>query len=86
MVAEYGHGGVEAVVLERQILGMRPNDGSGVCRALAIITSDGSTDTTSRSRGSYAPVPAPTFRTVRASPSACQIAVASRGSSRRVAL
>ncbi len=51
----------------------------------AIITSDGSTAITSRSRGSYEPVPAPTFTTDRASPSAATIAAAIRGSSRRVA-
>jgi hypothetical protein len=49
----------------------------------AIITSDGSTATTSRSRGSYAPVPAPTFTTLRASPSAAWILARIRGSSRR---
>jgi hypothetical protein len=49
----------------------------------AIITSDGSTAVTSRSAGSYAPVPAPMFTTVRASPSAARILAAMRGSSRR---
>ena len=51
----------------------------------ARITADGSTAVTSRSRGSYAPAPAPTFSTVRASPSAAWIAAAIRGSSPRVA-
>src|SRR5438477_11964704 len=40
---------------------------------------------TSRSRGSYEPAPAPTFTTVRASPSASQMGLASRGSSTRTA-
>ena len=48
-----------------------------------IITSEGSTAVTSRSVGSYGPVPAPTFTTVRASPSAARILAPMRGSSRR---
>jgi hypothetical protein len=51
----------------------------------AIITSDGSTATTSRSCGSYDPAPAPTFTTVRASPSAARIRAAILGSGRRTA-
>jgi hypothetical protein len=52
----------------------------------AIIVSDGSTATTSRSAGSYAPVPAPTLTTVRASPSAARMRRGIRGSSRRTAV
>jgi len=52
----------------------------------AIITSDGSTATTSRSCGSYDPAPAPTFTTVRASPSATRMRAAIRGSSRRTSV
>lgn len=37
-----------------------------------IITGEGSTAVTSRSRGSYEPIPTPTLRTVRASPSAAR--------------
>ncbi len=48
-----------------------------------IIVSDGSTATTARSAGSYDPAPAPTFTTVRASPSARRITAAHRGSGRR---
>src|SRR5580704_290916 len=51
----------------------------------ARMTADGSTAVTCRSGGSYAPVPAPTLTTVRASPSAAQIRAASRGSVGRVA-
>ena len=51
----------------------------------ARITADGSTAVTSRSRGSYAPAPAPTLSTVRASPSAAWMIAAMRGSSARVA-
>jgi hypothetical protein len=50
----------------------------------ARITGDGSTAMTLRPGGSYEPVPAPTFSTVRASPSAAQIRAAIRGSVRRV--
>ena len=46
----------------------------------AIITSEGSTAVTSRSVGSYEPVPAPTLTTVCASPSAFQMGSASLGS------
>jgi hypothetical protein len=49
------------------------------------MTADGSTAVTSRSDGSYDPVPAPTLTTVRASPSAAQIRAAIRGSAGRVA-
>src|ERR1700733_7418964 len=48
------------------------------------MTADGSTAVTSLSGGSEEPVPAPTFSTVRASPSAAQICAAIRGSVRRV--
>jgi hypothetical protein len=51
----------------------------------ARMTADGSTAVTSRSDGSYDPVPAPTLTTVRASPSAAQIRAAIRGSAGRVA-
>ena len=51
----------------------------------AIIVADGSTASTSRSAGSYEPVPAPTFNTDRASPSASRISAASLGSGLRVA-
>jgi LCP family protein required for cell wall assembly len=44
------------------------------------MTAEGSTAVTSRSLGSYEPVPAPTFRTVLASPSAAQTCSAIRGS------
>ena len=50
---------------------------------LRIISSDGSTAVTSRSTGSYDPVPAPTFSTLRASPSAVWIIAAMRGSGLR---
>src|SRR4029450_5019488 len=50
----------------------------------ARMTADGSTAVTSRSEGSYEPVPAPTFNTVRASPSAAPTCAAIRGSVRRV--
>src|SRR5262245_21159506 len=48
------------------------------------MTSLGSTAMTYRSSGSYDPVPAPTFTTDRASPSASRMADEIRGSSRRV--
>jgi len=47
------------------------------------MAGSGSTAVTSRSRGSYAPWPAPTLTIVRASPSAAWISAAIRGSSRR---
>ena len=50
----------------------------------ASITAEGSTATTSRSRGSYAPLPAPTLTTLRASPRARAICCSMRGSDRRV--
>jgi len=50
----------------------------------ARMTADGSTAVTSRSGGSWEPVPAPTFRIVRASPSAAQTCAAILGSVRRV--
>jgi hypothetical protein len=50
---------------------------------LAIISEEGSTAITSRSRGSYEPVPAPMLTTLRASPSAAQILASMRGSARR---
>jgi hypothetical protein len=40
------------------------------------MTGEGSTATTRRSPGSYAPVPAPTFTTLAAVPSACSIRAA----------
>ena len=46
-------------------------DPGGRC---ASITADGSTAATGRSRGSYEPVPAPTFTTGDASPSAVRSA------------
>jgi hypothetical protein len=49
------------------------------------MTADDSTAVTSRSKGSQEPVPASTFSTVRASPSAAQTCAAIRGSVRRVA-
>src|SRR5262249_56841709 len=52
-------------------------------RRWRIIVSDGSTATTGRSRGSYAPAPAPTFTVGRTSPSARVIAPAMRASGRR---
>src|SRR4051812_25103356 len=52
----------------------------------ARIISDGSMAITSRSGDSYEPAPAPTFATVRASPSARSMAAAMRGSVRRVAV
>ena len=52
----------------------------------AIIVSDGSTAVTSRSAGSYAPAPAPTFTTVRASRRAARMRAAIRGSSRRTSV
>ena len=70
----------------------KESSGNGRCSAAAstagpapagrwpIITADGSTAVTSRSRGSYEPVPAPTLTTVRASPSAARIGSAGRGS------
>src|SRR6185437_14430223 len=51
----------------------------------ARMTADGSAAVTSRPGGSYEPVPAPTFSTVRASPSAAQTCAAILGSVRRVA-
>jgi hypothetical protein len=50
----------------------------------ARMTADGSTAVTSRSEGSQEPVPAPTFSTDCASPSAAQTRAAIRGSVRRV--
>ena len=52
VVAEHRHGGVEAAVLERQLLGDRAHTGAAPSGRWAIITSDGSTATTSRSAGS----------------------------------
>ena len=52
VVAEHGHRGVEAAVLERQLLRVRAHDRRGALGRWAIITSEGSTATTSRSRGS----------------------------------
>jgi hypothetical protein len=49
----------------------------------ASITADGSTAATGRSRGSYEPVPAPTFTAGDAPPSAAHNAAAIRRSSRR---
>src|SRR4051812_37917709 len=49
------------------------------------MVADGSIAVTSRSGDSYEPAPAPTFTTVRASPSARSMAAAMRGSVRRVA-
>ncbi len=50
----------------------------------ARITADGSTGTTSRSGDSYEPAPAPTFTTLRASPSARSIAAAKPGRARSI--
>jgi hypothetical protein len=47
------------------------------------MIADGSTATTRRSAGSYEPVPAPTFSTLSASPSARASRAAILGSSRR---
>jgi hypothetical protein len=49
----------------------------------AAMTADGSTAPTGRSRGSYDPVPAPTFSTLSAPPIAAASAAAILGSSRR---
>ena len=51
------------------------------CRS---IVADGSSATTGRSMGSYEPAPAPTLRTVAASPIALRMAEAQRGSALRI--
>ncbi|MBN9097253.1 MULTISPECIES: hypothetical protein [unclassified Pseudonocardia] len=48
-----------------------------------IVTADGSTTGTVAAGGSQEPAPAPTWSTVVASPMACRIAAAIRGSGRR---
>jgi hypothetical protein len=86
VVGEHGHRRVERAVGERQRLGARVDARGRVSRPLrARMTADGSTAVTSRSRGSYEPLPAPTLSTVRAPPSAPWITAAIRGSSPRVA-
>ncbi len=64
------HRGVHATVVERQLLGDAANRRGEMSSALHRMAADGSTARTYRSSGSYDPVPAQTFSTVRASPRA----------------
>src|SRR5579872_2750703 len=63
---------------------MAATHGAAPAGRCARMSADGSTAVRARSGGSYDPVPAPTFTTVRASPSASQTCAAIRGSVRRV--
>jgi hypothetical protein len=80
--AKNSHRRVEASVGYRQMLGARAYNGRATSWPLPIF-SEGSTARTSRSRGSWAPVPAPTSSTDRASPSVARIIDARRESSLR---
>ena len=78
------HRRVDAAVAQRQRSADARIAGASAGGRCAAITSLGSMATTWRSRGSYEPVPAPTFTTVPASPSAAWMRARRPGSSWRV--